>query len=165
MKRIVYGIAIVLLLIAGVSLLSAWQSGGMTYPAQFNTVVSNYCGLVMGATNGTYSLAPNINSSNVQCNHLTSTQTSGRWPFACTAKNLYVSASAAGAVSGSGVITLRVNGSNSSLTCTLGTGTTCNDSTHSVALALNDAWDVTVTTGQASDTTADVKANFACQSN
>src|SRR5207244_3021263 len=51
----------------------------------------------------------------------------------------------------------------SGLTCTLGTGTTCNDITHTVALTTSDSWSVRITTAQTGDTTANPRATFQCQ--
>ena len=82
---------------------------------------------------------------------------------ACTAKNLYVKASAAGGQATSGKVELYKNGSASGLTCTLGTGTTCNDTTHTVALTTSDVWSVRITTAQTGDTTGNPRVTFQCQ--
>jgi hypothetical protein len=84
-------------------------------------------------------------------------------PAACTAQHLTVKARVAGAVAGSGVITLYKNTVATALTCTLGTGTTCNDAAHTVAFAANDAWSVRVQTGQGNDTTADIRTMWQCK--
>ncbi len=92
-------------------------------------------------------------------------------PTACTAQNLNAVATAVGAVSGSGIVTLyravATTGTPSfgatSITCTLGTGTSCSDTTHTVSFAAGDRWQFKVETGQATDTTANVGATFTCQ--
>lgn len=44
----------------------------------------------------------------------------------------------AGFAAGSGVITLRINGVDTTVTCTIGTGTTCSDTTHTAAVVVGD---------------------------
>lgn len=83
-------------------------------------------------------------------------------PIACTMKSLYVKAATAGSVAGSGVITLLKNGTTSALTCTIGTGTSCSDLTHTVAFAAGDAYVVGVATGQAADALSGLKVSAIC---
>ena len=80
--------------------------------------------------------------------------------FALTAKS-----SAAGKDASSGVVTLYHNGAQSALTCTLGTGTTCNDGADSVTLSSGDTFYVGVetSTSNATDTTANLRVAFQCQ--
>ena len=123
-----------------------------------------YCNSTVGTGNGTtYILVPGANASGNTCSGSTSA-TEQDVPYTCTAKNLRVRASAAGSAAGSGVVTLFVGGSGSALTCTLGTGTSCSDTSNTVALTAGTSlWSMRVTTGQASDTTANVRATFQCQ--
>jgi hypothetical protein len=83
-------------------------------------------------------------------------------PVAGTAQNLYVKAGTAGRLAASGVVTLVKNGSATALTCTIGTATTCNDTTHTVAIAKGDSVKFQVTT-QSSETLANVEAAFQIQ--
>lgn len=82
---------------------------------------------------------------------------------ACTLTKLYVKAGSNGATAGSGVIKVYKNTVATAITCTLGTGATCNDTAHTVALVAGDSWGVTSLTGQATDTTANIKAALQCQ--
>jgi hypothetical protein len=79
-----------------------------------------------------------------------------------TAKNLRVRCGTAGAAAGSGVFTLQQNGANTALTCTVGTGTTCSDTTHTAALSAGDLMLIGFTT-QAAETLANCSASFEVQ--
>ena len=131
--------------------------------ANVGAVFMAWCTGGVGTANATaYQLAPGTNNG-LSCTIAGSTATIPI-PITCTAKNLYVTASSGGAVAGSGVVTLTKAGTGSTaLTCTLGTSTSCNDTTHSVSFSAGNNWGVIVTTGQASDSTANVKASFQCQ--
>jgi hypothetical protein len=72
---------------------------------------------------------------------------------ATTVKNLRVRCGSGGVNASSGAFALVQNGGSTSLTCTVGTGTTCNDTTHSVSLSAGDALLVQFTT-QAGETLA-----------
>jgi hypothetical protein len=149
-------------ILATIVLLVGWQ-GGMTYPTR-PAAISGFCGGTVGTGNGVqYALTPAINSTNVSCNHTIASSTPGPIGIACTLKNLSVAASTAGAVSGSGVITVLKNGTGTGITCTLGTGTSCTDSTHTTTITENQTIAIVVATGQATDTTADIKAVVQCQ--
>jgi hypothetical protein len=74
-----------------------------------------------------------------------------------TLQGLFVTASTAGVNASSGVVTVLKNGSATAITCTIGTGTSCNDSTHTVAAVAGDLISINFTT-QAADTLAGVKA-------
>jgi hypothetical protein len=122
--------------------------------------INAWCTGTVGTGNGTtYSLLPGSNA--ITCG---GSAAGAENPIvsACTAQNLQVRASVAGAVAGSGVVALFKNGSASALTCTLGTTLTCSDITHTVALTTSDTWSVRITTGQGSDTTANPRAVFQC---
>jgi hypothetical protein len=69
---------------------------------------------------------------------------------------LVVSAGTGGTNASSGVVTILKNGVATAITCTLGTGTFCDDQTHTVAVAAGDVISAQVTT-QAADTLANVK--------
>jgi hypothetical protein len=70
---------------------------------------------------------------------------------------LRVTVTAAGVNASSGVVTVLKNGGATTITCTLGTATSCLDNAHSVAVAAGDLISIQFTT-QAADTLAGVKA-------
>ena len=74
-----------------------------------------------------------------------------------TLQNLKATATAAGTNASSGVVTVLVDGAGSAITCTIGTGTSCIDGTHSVAVTDGQRVSIQFTT-QAADTLAGVKA-------
>ena len=74
-----------------------------------------------------------------------------------TLYDLNITATHAGVNASSGVVTVLKNGSATTLTCTVGTGTACADTTHSVAYAVGDIISVQFTT-QTSEVLAGVKA-------
>ena len=76
-----------------------------------------------------------------------------------TLQGLVASASAAGVNASSGVVTVLKNGVATTITCTIGTGTSCNDFTHTVTTADGDLISLQFTT-QAADTLAGVKASI-----
>ncbi len=94
----------------------------------------------------------------------TSSSTAVQLPVASagTLTNLRVRCGTGGKVAGSGVFTLNKNGAGSALTCTVGTGTTCNDTTHSVSVAAGDTMQMVFTT-QATETLADCAASWEKQ--
>lgn len=78
-------------------------------------------------------------------------------PSAGTINNLRCFANHAGVNASSGAVTVRKNGTPQTLTCTIGTGAACNDTTHSFSVAAGDLLTVQYTT-QA----AEVLASLAC---
>ena len=74
-----------------------------------------------------------------------------------TLAHLFVTAGTGGVNASSGVVTVLRNGSTTTITCTLGTGTACNDFIHSVAVSDGDLISLQFTT-QAAETLANVKA-------
>ena len=74
-----------------------------------------------------------------------------------TVNLLWVNAATGGVSASSGVVTLYKNGSATALTCTLGTGTSCTDYTHTVSVTTGDLLTLEFTT-QATETLAGVKA-------
>jgi hypothetical protein len=77
-------------------------------------------------------------------------------------RNLQVKARVGGVnAQTSGIVTLRVNGADTPLTCTLGTGTTCADTTHTASLAAGNVITIRMTTqGPPTETLADVQVAF-----
>lgn len=126
-----------------------------------------FCSGTVGTGNATsYVLQPAIGTgTGAGCNQLTSNEVEPSLGVACTIKNLRVAAGAAGAVAGSGLVRFRKNGAfaGGQPNCTLGTGTSCTDLSSTVSMVATDTWSIEVITGQASDTTAGVKAVVQCQ--
>jgi hypothetical protein len=71
---------------------------------------------------------------------------------------LSVTATAAGVNASSGVVTVLINGAASTMTCTIGTGTTCRDIAHNPTVNIGDRVSIQFTT-QAADTLAGIKAS------
>ncbi len=71
--------------------------------------------------------------------------------------NLLVTATHAGVSASSGVVTVLKNGATQTMTCTIGTGTSCNDGVHTVAYAPGDLISIQFTT-QATEVLAGVNA-------
>lgn len=111
------------------------------------------------STLGLYGTGPNVTLTTC-----TSTTIGSGVPIsvAATALSLRVTATAAGTNASSGVVTVLKNGVATTITCTIGTGTSCLDSTHSVAFADGDLISLQFTT-QAADTLAGVKAQILWQ--
>lgn len=110
-------------------------------------------------TLGLYGTGPNVTLTTC-----TSTTIGSGIPIsgAATALSLTVSATAGGVNASSGVVTVLKNGGATTITCTIGTGTSCVDTTHSVAFADGDLISIQFTT-QAADTLAGVKAQIIWQ--
>jgi len=83
-------------------------------------------------------------------------------PSAGTLKNLRVAASAGGISGLSGVVTVIKNNVATAVTCTLGTGTTCNDAVNTVAVVAGDRIGVTINT-QPSETLANIRVTLEKQ--
>lgn len=129
------------------------------------SIIRGYCSGTIGTANATtYVLQPYSQATSNVC---TSTSPGNRagipMPYACTAKNLRVTASAPGGQATSGTVALYKGGVVTALTCALGTGTSCSDLTHTVSLAAGDVITLEVTTAQATDTTANIRAALQCQ--
>jgi hypothetical protein len=85
-------------------------------------------------------------------------------PVSGTVSHLYATASAVGGTTNSGIVTFYKNGTATTLHCALGTGLSCNNISNTVTMnGTSDTWSVRVKTGQASDSTADVKVMFWVQ--
>jgi hypothetical protein len=120
-------------------------------------------GQVIGVCTGVATASSTLGLYGTGSNETLSTCTSatiGNGIPASAAKTLhylYVTSTAGGVNGSSGVVTVLKNGGATTITCTLGTGTSCSDATHSVALAIGDLISIQFTT-QAADTLAGVKA-------
>ena len=113
--------------------------------------------LAAGGTFGLYGTGPNITSTT--CGGLAAGTVGSGAPMSAarTVQFLVVTASAAGSGAGSGVVTVLKNGVATAITCTIGTGTSCNDGTHSVSVVAGDLITIQFTAA-AADTLAGVKA-------
>ncbi len=131
-------------------------------PVTSALLLRDYCNGTIGTSNATsYFLVGYNTANNLAC---TSTALfEAVMPVACTAQKLFAVASAAGGAAGSGQVILTKGGTPSALTCTMGTGTSCNDTTHTVSFNAGDTYGVAVKTGQATDTTANPRVSFVCQ--
>jgi hypothetical protein len=76
-----------------------------------------------------------------------------------TIRNLRVKAGTAGFAAGSGVMTLRKNAVDTTITCTIGTGTTCNDTTHNFTVVAGDLISLKMVT-VGTETLANVRATW-----
>ena len=129
-----------------------------------NAVLENWC---MGSFTGaaaTYVLVPASTSVNCAGTLITSAVASAM-PFVCTARNLFVRL---GTSPGSGVtdtITLYLNGTATSLSCTItGTGLGCADASDTVSFPVaGDHWYVAYVTGSATSAASNARALFQCQ--
>jgi hypothetical protein len=109
-------------------------------------------------TSSTTVYMPGFGGSATTC---TTTTAAGGMPAvnAGTIKNLQAKASAAAKNGNDGVITILKNGSSTGITCTIGAGTACSDTTHSASVAAGDVLTITVTTA-ASETLANLNIAF-----
>lgn len=139
-------------------------NGGTNSTGLASGQISAFCESTVGAVTATrYMLNMFHSGANILCSSATSVSILEMpMPITCTAQKLYVTASAAGGAAGSGKVTLNKNGTPDALTCTMGTGTSCNDTTHTVSLTAGDTFSLDITTGQTTDTTANVRATFQC---
>src|SRR6185437_10261505 len=142
---------------AGVSIISgdagvaeAANDNGSAYGV-FNGVIflNGACTGTANATAGTYGLT-GIDTANgtIACNSTAVTVAAATgivMPRAGLLKNLQVTATAAGTNASSGAVTFNKNGSATTITCTVGTGTSCSDTTHTVSVAAGDIISVTYT--------------------
>jgi hypothetical protein len=79
----------------------------------------------------------------------------------CSLRNLVANSSAAGVSASDGIVTVYVNTSSTALTCTIGTGTSCTDVSHTVAVTAGQRLNVDILAAT-SGTVADVRVAFDC---
>jgi len=128
-------------------------------PSLRGGILTAFCG---GAfPGGTTVYLPGLGGGGAQVLYCTLTSEISGMPAtsAATAKNLRVNVGTAGCCGASGVVTLRVAGSNTALTCTVGTGTNCADTAHSVAVSAGQMLTVSVATGSP-ETLANMNVGF-----
>lgn len=161
LSALLMGAATTIRLTTQVSGVLAIANGGTGSPLGLvSEIYPGWCLGTIGTGNGSVYPLPPANSSQIGC---TSTQqVEPTMPFACTASHLYARTGTAGAQAGSGVVKVYKNNAATAITCTMGTGTSCNDTSNSVTFAQGDLWSIRVTTGQASDTIANPRAMFQC---
>jgi hypothetical protein len=141
---------------------NTWINGGTNKSSMTGTFVADghsLKGICTGvgtaaSTLGLYGTGPNVTASTC-----TSTTIGTGVPMdgARVLTFLFVSATAAGTNASSGVVTVLKNGGATAMTCTIGTGTSCVDDQHQVAVADGDLISLQFTT-QGADTLAGVKA-------
>ncbi|MGC9443717.1 MAG: WD40/YVTN/BNR-like repeat-containing protein [Candidatus Methanospirareceae archaeon] len=122
-------------------------------PYQFELLLQFGC---LGAitVNGTSYLAPGNGST--QTNEI-----SVRVPRAGILRNLHVQQRVASGAGGrTDIYTVRVNGADKAITCTLDNATSGEDTVHEVAVAQGDAVSIKLVSNDASDTSADVSASL-----
>lgn len=131
-----------------------WNLGG-SWLAEGHSVKGTCTGVATASsTLGLYGTGPNETLTTCTSTTIGSgVQVQG----ARSIKYLYVTAGTGGTNASSGVVTVTKNGSGTTFTCTLGTGTTCQFSGTPVAVVDGDLISITFTT-QAADTLANVKA-------
>lgn len=145
------------------------NNGGSFSPALLSSDVNTL--FTLGAPQMTYCTGTATSSSTIilpsaaSAMACTTTTTNVKIPIGAghVLKNLMVHASHAGVNSSSGVVTVERNSAvSTTLTCTIGTGTTCSDTTHSYTVAANDVFYVQFTT-QGSEVLADVVVTYEVQ--
>ena len=134
-------------------------------------LVTASCTGQVGTTSGAeYILSPFILSSGsgTACNQTGVVEMP--IPVNCTAKNLYATAGTGGGTghTTAGLVELYYNGGFSVGTnpnCTLGTGLSCSDVTHTVTMTAGPGgtYSIRVKTSSTSDTTANIRVSFECQ--
>ena len=153
--------------------LTATATTNLTLPANgtlattaqtMNAILNAWCIGAVSSSAGTYYLIPGGNSG-PSCS-ANSAGAGNPMPYACTVKNLVVSA---GTHSGGTSDTVNVyrngsaSGSPSNLACTLAAGaTSCSDAADTISFSGGDLWMVSVTIG-ASDTLGNLRVSFECQ--
>lgn len=137
------------------------QAAGATWLGYGNG--PNIRGFCTGVATASSTLALRISGSSTSGTGVATTCTSTTidagqvMQTAGTLIELLVNAGTGGVNASSGVVTVLKNGAAQTMTCTLGTGTSCQDGTHTVAYAIGDLISIQFTT-QTSETLANVKA-------
>lgn len=148
------------------------QDGGNTYSGATSSLVEvsgslfNPYRVVNGACTGTANSSSTLGLYGTGPNATVTTCTSATigsgqaMDHAGTLRFLQANATAGGVGASSGVVTVLKNGSPTSITCTLGTGTFCSDGTHTVSFAIGDLISLQFTT-QGTETLAGVAASVS----
>jgi hypothetical protein len=80
----------------------------------------------------------------------------------CTLANLQVLSSGVGVNASDGVATIKLNAGSTALTCTIGTGTSCSDTTHTVSATAGQQLWISIA-AQAATTLANLAVSVDCQ--
>lgn len=140
-------------------------SNTVTWPAATGTV-----GLSSGSQQwvftctgtATASSTLTINNAGVTTCTTAGANPTSRSAVAGTLSNLQVSCGTGGVNSSSGVFTVIANASGTSIACTIGTATSCSDTTHTAAIAAGQSLQLRYTT-QAAETLANCTGSFVQQ--
>ncbi len=134
-------------------------SGNLPFSTVDNTGKSVFVGTCVGTANAssTLGLNPLGGAASLTCT-TNITSIGAVMPSAAILRNLRVAATTGGKNASSGVFTVMKNTGATALTCTVGVGTTCSDTTDAAAFAVGDVLTVQFTT-QASETLANVQAS------
>lgn len=109
-------------------------------------------------SNGTVALAQNTTAFQVTVNGTTEANVQVLCPYTGTFRNLFVKSTAPAAAQ-TLISTLRVNGSDTSLTCTVtGAGTSCSDTTHTAACTAGQAYSLKTVTSATTGSLASIAA-------
>jgi hypothetical protein len=128
-------------------------------PAHLANMTNAWCYGTLGSTSGAYYFG-GFGGVQMACGSLTTTLTGGMpLSTAGTVKNLRCAAGEAGHGSSSGVVHVYDNGTSESLTCTMGTGTGCSDSTDSFNYSTGDLLQFSVASGGSGETLASVSCS------
>lgn len=142
-----------------------WHQAARVYDALANvqnqntTEIHFQCSGTIPASGNDYPV-PFNGVSGVSCQNSVSNQMIA--PVAVTARNLFMTAGTGGVNASSGVVTLRVGGVDSALTCTFGIGTSCSDTTHTASIGAGVSYHIKVT-AQTSETLANLSGSFILQ--
>lgn len=148
------------------------QDSGNTYLGSTTLVVNNATAsfvpfrAVNGSCTGVGTAASTLGLYGTGPNEVLTTCTSAAigtgivMDHAGSLRILLVNTTAAGVNASSGVVTVLKNGAGTAVTCTIGTGTFCQDNTHVVSFVAGDLISYNFTT-QAADTLAGVKASVS----
>jgi len=139
----------------------AANDNGASYPLDTGVILlSGHCigTASSAATDGLTGLDPGLA---LACSTVFAPSTAGGTsiPRAGVLKGLSITSTAVGVNGSDGVATIYKNGSATSITCTVGTGTSCSDTTHTVAVVAGDIVSIAIAT-QTSTTLANLVATL-----
>jgi hypothetical protein len=136
---------------------SGAAEGCSALPVDNGQLFYGYCSGT--ATSSTTITMPPFGTANAASCSSTFTGNELPMEFAGTITVFRAKAGTGGSTSTSGTFTLYKNGSATAITCAIGTGTTCNDTTHTVSFVAGDTIGVRFTTS-AAETLANVRMSF-----
>jgi len=142
------------------NLTRTWQNSSGTVGWTSGTV--NYQLGCTGTAVASNTVIINAPSAQPACTNTTVARPITKMTSAGTLKNLFAQCTTGGVNASSGVVSVRVNGVAGAITCTLGTGTSCSDTTHTASTAAGDEVNIQFTT-QAAETLANCEFAFEKQ--